>query len=157
MCTERKLHSNWHSPTDTPSLSPTVVAGLRVRYSRRRSSPETFFVRKICSWTDLFVMRGVREPRFDCIWIRVFVVLVHLFEPFLGAFTKLRKATVSFVVSIGPSVLPSVCMQQLGFHWTDFHQILYLGIFLKYVIQFQVSLKSDKNNRYFIYMWQCTF
>jgi hypothetical protein len=49
MCTERKLHSNWRSPADTSSFSPTVVAGLRVRYSRHRSSPETFFVRKIRS------------------------------------------------------------------------------------------------------------
>jgi hypothetical protein len=66
MSTERKLHSNWRSRTDTPSLSPTVVAGLRVRYSRHRSSPETFLVRIMCSWTDLFVMKGVREPRFHC-------------------------------------------------------------------------------------------
>jgi hypothetical protein len=64
-----KVTSNWRSPADTPSLSPTVVAGLRVRYSRHRSSPETFFVRKICSLTDLFVMRGVRQPRFDCIQV----------------------------------------------------------------------------------------
>jgi hypothetical protein len=25
-----------------------------------------FFFRKLCSWTDLFVVRGVREPRFHC-------------------------------------------------------------------------------------------
>jgi hypothetical protein len=55
---ERKLHSDWRSPTDTPTLSPTVVAGLRVRYSRHRSSPETFFVREICSWWEAFVNRG---------------------------------------------------------------------------------------------------
>jgi hypothetical protein len=73
MCTERKLHSNWRSPADTPSLSPTVVVGLRVRYSRHRSSSETFFFfRKICSWTDLFVMRGVGEP------IGSTVSLIHL-------------------------------------------------------------------------------
>jgi hypothetical protein len=36
-------------PADAPSLSPTVVAGLRVRYSRHHSSPEMFFVWKICS------------------------------------------------------------------------------------------------------------
>jgi hypothetical protein len=30
-----------------------------------------FFVRKICSWTDLFVMRGVREP--ICSWWEAFV------------------------------------------------------------------------------------
>jgi hypothetical protein len=29
--------------------------------------PRLFFFRKICSWTDLFVMRGVREPRYHCI------------------------------------------------------------------------------------------
>jgi hypothetical protein len=37
------------------------------------------------------------------------------FEQFLGAFAKLRKATVSFVMSVQ--------MKQLGFHWTDFHEI----------------------------------
>jgi hypothetical protein len=73
MCTERKLHSNWCSPADTPSLSPTVAAGLRVRYLRHRSSPDTFFVWKICSWTDLFVMRGVHEPRFHCTTSLIFL------------------------------------------------------------------------------------
>jgi hypothetical protein len=34
---------------------------------------------------------------------------------FLGAFAKFRKATVSFVVSVG--------MEQLGSHWADFHEI----------------------------------
>jgi len=37
-------------------------------------------------------------------------------------------------------------MQQLGSHWTDFHEILYLSIFRKSFEKFQVSLKSDKNN-----------
>jgi hypothetical protein len=39
--------------------------------------------------------------------------------PFLGAFAKLRKATISFVISVR---LP-VRMEQLGSHWTDFHEI----------------------------------
>jgi len=38
---------------------------------------------------------------------------------FLGAFAKLRKATVSYVMSAHPSV----CMEQLGSHWTDFYEI----------------------------------
>jgi len=38
---------------------------------------------------------------------------------FLGAFAKLRKATINFV----SSVRPSVRMEQLGSHWTDFHEI----------------------------------
>jgi hypothetical protein len=58
VCTERKLHSNWRSAADTPCLSPTVVAGLRVRYSWHRSSPETFLFGKFVhderrSWTEV--------------------------------------------------------------------------------------------------------
>jgi hypothetical protein len=46
-------------------------------------------------------------------------------QPFLGAFAKLRRATISFVVSVRK--------EQLGSHWTDFHEIWYLSIFRKYV------------------------
>jgi hypothetical protein len=41
------------------------------------------------------------------------------FPPFLGAFAKLRKTTILFVMSVHPSVL----MEQLGSHRTDFHEI----------------------------------
>jgi len=34
---------------------------------------------------------------------------------FLGAFAKLQKATISFVMSVR--------MEQLGSHWTDFHEV----------------------------------
>ena len=61
----------------------------------------------------------------------------------LGAFPKLRKATISFVVSVRPSVRPSVCLsvrtEQLGSHWTDFDKIGYLSIFRKSVQKIQVS------------------
>jgi len=41
----------------------------------------------------------------------------------LGAFAKLRKATISFVLSVCLSVcLPVLRMEQLRSHWTDFHQ-----------------------------------
>jgi hypothetical protein len=55
---------------------------------------------------------------------------------FLGAFAKLRKVTINFVMCVCPSVCPpvrlpacpsarlSVRMEQLVFHWTDFHEIL---------------------------------
>jgi hypothetical protein len=39
--------------------------------------------------------------------------------PILGAFVKLRKATISFLMS----VFLSVRMEQLGSHSTDFHEI----------------------------------
>jgi len=47
----------------------------------------------------------------------------------LGDFTKLRKVTISFVLSFRLSVPPSVHMKQLGSHRTDFHEIWYSSIF----------------------------
>jgi len=47
------------------------------------------------------------------------------------------------------SVCPSVRMEQLGSHWTDFHENLYFNTFRKSVEKIQVSLKPDKNKWYF--------
>ena len=47
------------------------------------------------------------------------------------------------------SVCPSVRMEQLGRHWTDFHEVWYFSIFRKSVGKIQVWLKYDKNNGYF--------
>ena len=44
------------------------------------------------------------------------------------------------------SVRPSVRMEQLDTHWTDFHEILYLCIFRKSVERIQISLKADNSN-----------
>jgi len=43
-------------------------------------------------------------------------LLVFLFSSLLGAFAKLRKATISFVMSVRLSVR----LEQLGSQWTDF-------------------------------------
>ena len=61
---------------------------------------------------------------------------------FLGAFAKLRKATISFVMSVRPSVR----LEQLGSHWRDFHEILCMSTFRKTVEKIQDSLKSENNN-----------
>jgi hypothetical protein len=45
-----------------------------------------------------------------------FKIYGWVMDRILGAFTKLRKATVSSVMSIRPSIR----MEQLGSHWTDF-------------------------------------
>ena len=72
-----------------------------------------------------------------------------------GIFSWIRKIAKSdcqlrrVCLSVCLSIRPSVFMQHLGFHWMDFHEIRYLGIFRKYVGKIQVLLKSDKNNRYF--------
>ena len=42
---------------------------------------------------------------------------------FLGAFTKLLKATISFVMCFRPSVRLSVGKEQLDSHWMDFDKI----------------------------------
>ena len=75
---------------------------------------------------------------------------------FLGAFAKLWKSTIDFVMSVCPSVClsvrpsvrPSVRMKQLGSHWADFQNILYLSISRIFVEKNRVSLESD-NNGYF--------
>jgi hypothetical protein len=74
---------------------------------------------------------------------------------FLGAFAKLRKATFSCLTSVCVFVCPSARTEQLGSHWTDFHEILYLRIFRKSVEKIQVSLKFHKNNGCF--MWRLTY
>jgi len=56
---------------------------------------------------------------------------------FLGAFTQLRKATISFVISVRPCVLPH---GTTGVPLTNFHEILHLRNFRKSVKKMQVSL-----------------
>ena len=63
----------------------------------------------------------------------------------LGAFTKLRKTTISFVMSVHPSVR----VEKQGAHWRDIHEIWYLSIFRKSAKKIKVSLKSNMNDRYF--------
>jgi hypothetical protein len=46
-------------------------------------------------------------------------ISLHNIKGFLGAFSKLQKAIISFVMS----VRPFVHMKQLGSNWTDFHEI----------------------------------
>jgi hypothetical protein len=50
-------------------------------------------------------------------WISTLVVCFYF--PLLSAFAKLRKTTITFVMS----VCPSVRKEQLGSHWTDLHKI----------------------------------
>ena len=58
---------------------------------------------------------------------------VTLQKHFLGAFAKLRKATVRFVMSVRPSVRLSVRKEQLGSHWTDFDETWCLNFLRKSV------------------------
>jgi len=55
-------------------------------------------------------------------------------------------------LSVCPFVPLPDCTEQLCSQRKDFHGILYLSIFLKSVEKIQVSLKSDLNNSYVLYM-----
>jgi hypothetical protein len=63
-------------------------------------------------------------------------------------FCKIAKRDYQ-ICHVCPSVRPSICMEQLGSHWTDFHEIWYLSIFRKSVKKIQVSFTLDKSKRYF--------
>jgi hypothetical protein len=48
-----------------------------------------------------------------------------------GAFAELQRETISFVMSVCPSIRPLIRMEQLVSHWTNFHEIWYLSILRK--------------------------
>jgi len=54
-------------------------------------------------------------------------LIVQTEVSFLGVFAKLRKTTISFIMSVCPSVRQSVRMELVGSQWVDFHEILYLS------------------------------
>jgi hypothetical protein len=72
-------------------------------------------------------------------------VFTHNSGRFIDAFAKVRKATISFFVSVSLSVRT----EQLGSHCTDFHEMLHVSIFRKSVEKIQVSLKHDKTDGHF--------
>jgi len=58
----------------------------------------------------------------------------------LGAFAKLRKATINFIMFVCTSVRQSVRMEQVCSQWADFHEISYLSS----VQNLQRKIKSHK-------------
>jgi hypothetical protein len=96
--------------------------------------PTLFYSTILCACM-IFVRTVVR-------WISFQNCVALVGHYFLGTFTKLWKATISFVMS----VCLSIHMEQLSSHWTDIHEICYLRIFWKSVKKIPVSLKSDKSN-----------
>jgi hypothetical protein len=62
---------------------------------------------------------------------------------FVGAFAKLRNATISFVMSVCPSAWNNSA--PIGRNYME----VYIGIFFENVPKIQILLKSDKDNGYF--------
>ena len=61
---------------------------------------------------------------FNQLTLRIFGVFYTLLPVSLGTFAELRKATVSFVMCVRPSVR----MEQLDCRWADIYEILYSNI-----------------------------
>jgi hypothetical protein len=68
--------------------------------------------------------------------------LLTCIPTFLGAFARFEKRLLLIALS-----RLTVCMEQIGSHWTYLHAMSYLTIFRTFVEKIQVLLKSDKNNR----------
>jgi len=104
------------------------------------------------------VLLELYESQAGTVWtkgkIRVFKQAVHIQQ---RTMKNHRRETVEGfkVISqncekrlIASSCL-SLCVEQLGFHWTNFYKISFLRVSPKAVDKTHVSLKSDKNNGYF--------
>ena len=65
---------------------------------------------------------------FACVNVRNNRTRTSLRIPFLGAFAKLPKTTICFVMSTHSSVRLSVRLEQLGSHWMNFHELRYLSV-----------------------------
>jgi len=68
---------------------------------------------------------------YSYMYLRRMLIIIHLWTAcltILGAFAKLQKAT---IVSSCLSLRPSALIEQLGPHWTDFHEIWCLWSFRK--------------------------
>ena len=63
---------------------------------------------------------------------------------FFGA--RLRNCEKRLLATSCMCVRPSVRMEQLGSHWTNFHDVLYEYFFKSCREKIEVSLKSDNNN-----------
>jgi len=55
--------------------------------------------------------------------------MLEVYVEILGAFAELRKLSFSFVLSVSLSIR----VEQIGSLWMDFHEILYVSVFQKFV------------------------
>ena len=110
--------------------------------------PPPINARACTAYYNGFALLGSTHGKTPIVWhagiCNAFDVFVTKYWPcstILGAFAKLRKATISCVTS----VRPSVHMEQLYSHWTDFYDIIYLSFF---------PPKICRENSSFVKMWQ---
>jgi len=136
----------------------TVRVPETERGSTRSHSVENSLCKRL--WTCLKTDCGLNgrdcwhwiKPLHDCQHLKCKIYFKITKQVTFGCYIRpiyrrdpiLRKATISFVMS----VCPSVRLKELISNWTDFLEIGYWGIFRKCDEKIQVWLKSDKNNGY---------
>ena len=89
-----------------------------------------------CKYSDL-------NPREECFRKKLNIAASKLFV--VGVFVKLRRATVSFIMSVRPSFLSSFRMEQFVSRWTDVSEILLWAVLFKSVEIIYLRLQSDRN------------
>jgi hypothetical protein len=75
------------------------------------------------------------DPIYNVISIQI--KETRVLKSFLGTFEKLRKATISFLMSVRQSVCLFVRVETLGCHCMHFFEIWYLRLFRKSVEKIQ--------------------
>jgi len=109
--------------------------------------------------------RSLQNKTYPCVKFSVHEVIIMvpvtttlygaLAKSLLHAFGKLRKATISIVMSVCPSVGLSARNNFVP-NWQIFMKFV-IRVFWKYVKKIHVSLTSDKHHRYFIWNAIYTF
>jgi hypothetical protein len=93
--------------------------------------------------------------RRTCVSLRLHGVMLNLldFYLYLLSWMPFKARSQNCEKRLLASSWPSVRMEKLGSHWTDFDTIRYFRMFPKSFEKIQILLKSDNNNGYF--KWRC--
>jgi hypothetical protein len=99
------------------------------------------------SYYALWIILSMYTPQ-NCYmkYFQLFIKRFRIWEN-LDTFAQFWRGTVSFVTS----ACPYVYMEQFGFCWTDFCEVLNLRIFREFVEKIQVSLKPKK--KAYLHLW----
>ena len=106
--------AKWWRIIETPRFGVASVSVFRLKKTLRHSDVGPL---------GKLLHSVLCQPRVGGDWSWPWNIVLNNYLLFLSAFSKLRKATTSPCLSVRK--------EQLGSHWTDFHEIWYLSIFSK--------------------------
>jgi hypothetical protein len=123
------------------------MAILESQRTRAQFCDSLWCCHPLCSWIIHKRQTNPRvlKPSFQACDSILNELWKRLYLFFLRRFAKLEKSAITFVMSVRPSVR----VEHLGSHRTNFDELWYLRLFRKCVKKIQFSSKSDKNNENF--------